>query len=345
MSSSLRVRKNVSSLTQNEKNKFVNAVLILKKTPSKFYPSDRSKNRYDDYVEIHHHSMMAGSDTDPRTDPNWYPGWAHLGPAFFSWHRQYLLEFENDLQVASEDNSITIPYWDWTNESSFPFTKDFLGSDGEDSGSEAAGKVIDGPFAYDGPNKWTINFKDDPSDPPYLERGFGRINNAKKLPISQEVQISMFITNFDSPPWKFVSRGFRRIIEINFHNLVHRWVNGTMVTMASPNDPVFWLHHANIDRLWAEWQRNNPEVGWYLPARGAPLGHNLYDTMIFDHMDRNLGFTPLKPADVINTMKLNYTYESEMEAVAIEIQEKPAIKFDLTKRPFLQPFPLENELK
>lgn len=35
--------------------------------------------------------MIAGSDTDPDNDANWYPGWAHLGPAFFPWHRQYLL--------------------------------------------------------------------------------------------------------------------------------------------------------------------------------------------------------------------------------------------------------------
>jgi tyrosinase len=345
MSSLLRIRKDVSSLTTEEKTKFVNAILTLKNTSSKFYPDDNSKNRYDDYVEIHHHSMMAGSDTDPDTDPNWYPGWAHLGPAFFSWHRQYLLEFENDLQTASKDNSITIPYWDWTREASFPFTIDFLGSDGEQTDSEAAGKVTDGPFAHDGPNNWTINFKDDPSDPPYLERGFGRINNAKKLPTLEEVGISMQIANFDSPPWKLRSRGFRRIVEINFHNLVHRWVNGNMVTMASPNDPVFWLHHSNVDRLWSIWQRNNPEVGWYLPARGAPLGHNLYDKMIFDHMDRDLGFTPLTPADVINTVRLGYTYESEMEFTLMEIQKKPTIEIDLTKRPFLPPFPLENELK
>jgi len=25
----------------------------------------------------------------------------------------------------------------------------------------------------------------------------------------------------------------------------------------SPADPVFWLHHANIDRLWAEWQKTH----------------------------------------------------------------------------------------
>ncbi|HSF00364.1 MAG TPA: tyrosinase family protein [Nitrososphaeraceae archaeon] len=166
----------------------------------------------------------------------------------------------------------------------------------------------------------------------------------KGLPTPEEVRISMYITNFDSPPWKYLSRGFRRIVEINFHNLVHRWVNGNMVTMASPNDPVFWLHHSNVDRLWSIWQRNNPEVGWHIPARSAPLGHNLYDTMIFDHMDRDLGFTPLAAADVINTVRLGYTYESEMEFTLMEIQKKPTIEIDLTKRPFLPPFPLENEL-
>ena len=31
-----------------------------------------------------------------------------------------------------------------------------------------------------------------------------------------------------------------------------------MATASSPADPLFWLHHANIGRDWAEWQKNNP---------------------------------------------------------------------------------------
>jgi tyrosinase len=55
------------------------------------------------------------------------------------------------------------------------------------------------------------------------------------------------------------------------HNLVHGWVGGvlspsdartkirgTMLLPTSPNDPVFFLHHANIDRLWAAWQATHP---------------------------------------------------------------------------------------
>ena len=34
----------------------------------------------------------------------------------------------------------------------------------------------------------------------------------------------------------------------------HRRVNGHMGNGMSPLDPIFWLHHCNIDRIWAEWQ-------------------------------------------------------------------------------------------
>lgn len=42
------------------------------------------------------------------------------------------------------------------------------------------------------------------------------------------------------------------------HNIVHGWVGGTMsLITTSPADPIFWLHHAQIDRLWSIWQKSN----------------------------------------------------------------------------------------
>jgi tyrosinase len=52
------------------------------------------------------------------------------------------------------------------------------------------------------------------------------------------------------------------------HDDVHGWVGGPTGTMRfigrSPNDPLFWLHHANVDRIWAIWQqqRAKEEVLW-----------------------------------------------------------------------------------
>lgn len=43
------------------------------------------------------------------------------------------------------------------------------------------------------------------------------------------------------------------------HNSGHVWVGGSMGGIpTAPADPVFWMHHAEIDRIWAEWQAANP---------------------------------------------------------------------------------------
>ena len=43
------------------------------------------------------------------------------------------------------------------------------------------------------------------------------------------------------------------------HNSGHVWVGGSMSSVpTAPCDPVFWMHHCEIDRIWAEWQAANP---------------------------------------------------------------------------------------
>ena len=52
------------------------------------------------------------------------------------------------------------------------------------------------------------------------------------------------------------------------HNSGHVWVGGTMQSiLTAPADPVFWMHHAEIDRLWAEWQSTHPAE--HPPLAGA----------------------------------------------------------------------------
>jgi len=38
------------------------------------------------------------------------------------------------------------------------------------------------------------------------------------------------------------------------HGVPHSWIGRNMGSMYSPDDPVFWCHHCNVDRLWAFWQ-------------------------------------------------------------------------------------------
>ena len=56
-----------------------------------------------------------------------------------------------------------------------------------------------------------------------------------------------------------MQRGTTNAFETSFenmpHNLVHNIIGNAMADMRSPVDPIFWLHHANVDRLWSAWQQ------------------------------------------------------------------------------------------
>ena len=82
-------------------------------------------------------------------------------------------------------------------------------------------------------------------------------------------------------------RAFQAELE-GLHGLVHNAVGGTMATASSPADPLFWLHHSFVDRLWARWQASpqgapppNPNER-LLPARafGSPLFGNRVSTVL-----------------------------------------------------------------
>ena len=80
---------------------------------------------------------------------------------------------------------------------------------------------------------------------------------------------------------------------------------GAMAANSSPSDPVFFQHHANIDRLWSEWIRRHGTT--YLPVSGGPVGHNLNDAM---WPYTQLGLT-ITPAMMLSTKDLGYIYDTE----------------------------------
>jgi hypothetical protein len=77
-----------------------------------------------------------------------------------------------------------------------------------------------------------------------------------------------------APDLEYLS--FRNHLELVLHNPGHGWVGGLMgLTSTSPIDPVFFLHHANVDRLWAKWQAKNPKKAMqYISDAGIIAGGN-----------------------------------------------------------------------
>jgi tyrosinase len=259
------VRKNQAELTLAEKTAFVNAVLELKK-----------RGVYDGFVRIHKEIMMweSADDNGPRV--------AHRSPSFLPWHRKFLIDIEHALQDVNPD--VSLPYWNFSVDNqptSSLWSDDFLGGDGD---SRDDNKVKTGPFAYATGN-WELTQRLD--DRPYLRRffhnGFGRHGEISlMLPSPNDVRKTMSQSEYDVAPWNTGSAsGFRNMVEGwigGMHNMVHTWVGGSMLPLTSPNDPVFFLTHCFIDKLWADWQEQHPDQE-YLPTQATANEIGIDDAM------------------------------------------------------------------
>ena len=82
------------------------------------------------------------------------------------------------------------------------------------------------------------------SNPLYVDR----VNTNVKPALSM-APFSSDLINFQTGK----TRAFEPSVEGMPHNTLHNLIGGAMADMQSPIDPIFWLHHANVDRLWVAW--------------------------------------------------------------------------------------------
>ncbi|MCB8980584.1 MAG: tyrosinase family protein, partial [Ardenticatenaceae bacterium] len=316
----MNCRKNIKNLSTGEKTELVQAFLDLKnpaKAPSQI-PAAQARganSRYDDYVWLH---------TVINTG-------AHRRPGFLAWHRKFLDLLEKDLQDVAVNPNLTLPYWDWTDLSgSNPFTSDFLGGEGDGPNN----RVTTGAFAYATGN-WNLNIPPESSlsIDPWLTRKSPLSNETfATLPTAAEVLTMLNVTPLDASPWNDTSSndGFRNRIEgwfgappVRFHNAGHVYVGGSMNPDSSPNDPVFFLHHANVDRLWAIWQQKHPTEP-YVPGSGESAtlaGHRLGDNMALFGAHFGTDYTI---DSVLDHKAGGYMYDTDIPSVTLDT---PSIDF------------------
>jgi tyrosinase len=187
---------------------------------------------------------------------------AHGAPGFLPWHRAYLLDLERELQAI--DPSVALPYWRFDQPAPTLFTVDFLGVSGPNGTVQFSNTnplqfwVTDGVQGISrGPrNNWNPATQPGPT-------------------VITELQTLALGTQY--PAFSGM--------EGNPHGTAHtRWDGFIRQIGTAAKDPLFFLLHCNVDRLWAKWQRQN---GRFDPAQAAsfdsnpgnPIGHNLVDTM------------------------------------------------------------------
>jgi len=201
-----------------------------------------------------------------------------------------LRQFELNLQRVLGDNSFGLPYWDWA-------------ADGELDASKQKNAPVWKPDAFGGPgnpvttgpfvsSQFMVTIETNSGGTLVqtrrgLRRAFG-VNGAPTLPKRSNTAGSVGQTSYDQPPWNSTSSGFRDYLEgwnpsLGLHNRVHVWVGGDMLPSTSPNDPIFYMNHCNVDRIWEAWMQKPGGSGRiYAPPDSAPAslkGHRLHDNL------------------------------------------------------------------
>jgi tyrosinase len=198
----------------------------------------------------------------------------HSSPLFLPWHRAYLYFFERALQdrVAG----VTLPWWDWTHGHAEGVPPAFARARADG----VANPLARGPIQPSGRV---------PGGPARTVRDPGGAG-APPLPSPADLEAVLELDDF---------LDFSSQLE-DIHNGVHVWVGGTMSAIATAAyDPLFWAHHAMIDRVWRLWQLRHP--------RGGPPAALLH---------RALPPFPATVADMLDSNALGYDYAAATASVA-----------------------------
>jgi len=203
------------------------------------------------------------------SNPEQYQQWY-----FLPWHRLMLNQFEGVIREVLHDEEFTLPYWN-------PIT-----GNPEDLIVPAVFRVP-GSTLYNGTRWFWVN-------------GGERIDTLYRDWINLDALNEKFY--IDSPTGNL---GFNPRLDQNPHFFTHFALGGDMAEFSTVGgDPMFYLHHANIDRLWESWNRlgnKNPTDPEYLNRK-------------FAYGDRSGKRVDLPVSASDRTAQLGYEYDSYEKA-------------------------------
>lgn len=233
-----------------------------------------------------HGSINTGFRYCPHGD--WY---------FLPWHRAFTAMYERIVRHLTKNDDFAMPYWDWTANPTMP-------------------EVFLPEKTPDGKTNWLCVNEDGkkrtwPATKPMPANIVGpsvlkTILNASPYEIFGTSRPAG--QNSLDPHWITGGGGVQGTLEASPHNQVHNNIGGWMPTAASPRDPIFFMHHGNIDRIWALWNlkhANSTDPLWM----NMPFKENF--------LNPDGSFWSPKVSDLYVPEKLGYSYGFKAPTAAI----------------------------
>lgn len=319
------VRREWGNTRLTERKAYTNAVLCLQHAPSRLsHALYNTTSRHEDFVVTHMN----------------YSRFIHINGIFLSWHRGFIRLYEHALRDECRYSG-ALPYWDWVEHQEnitasplFDGSPCSLSGQGlplspEDQAKEPAcwqvgsvvcpkgpggGCVTDGPF-----KNYTIGYlridpnvanNPEPGLPAdafaYVPRCFSRnLNQYIATHFQTQENLDTLLRTRAIADFQRVLSNVDRSAGLPGLHVAGHFALGPVGGdfFSSPQDPVFFLHHAMVDRVWALWQ------SFDAPAR--TYGDNaLYGTVTTKNippsenatMDTLLEWGPLGPAKTVREM-------------------------------------------
>ena len=205
---------------------------------------------------------------------------------FLPFHRQMLYDFETKLLRI--DPKVKMGYWNYTLWSQDPTQDPFLGLDyfGDTNrsvplfGNGELSCITNGKFAG-----WEDSLGN------CVNRQYS-ISNRNKVALPTWGLFESFVLDRTASRYNETD-AMRRNLE-QLHGSAHVYVNGTMYTMASSMDPIFYFLHGFIDHVWHMWQKKYDAYEVY-------VGRNILNDTTAFRSDAIPGYWDRKVQDVLRS--------------------------------------------
>ncbi|KAH6838461.1 hypothetical protein B0I37DRAFT_316553 [Chaetomium sp. MPI-CAGE-AT-0009] len=270
---------------------YIDAVLCLKTKPSEL---GLNTTRYDDFPYVHTHL-----DTS-----------IHTVAMFLPWHRMFVQVYEQALRDCGYTGPMA--YWDWTLDTA-DVTKSPIWDPIQGFGGNGDPSVD--PWTESSKQKCLVDGPLQGLEPSYTMGGYEPHCLARNWNNGVAFPGDMFSEHYTKEAVETIHAlgdyaSFRYQLEGGPHGAVHSAIGGDMSPATSPNDPIFFLHHTQVDRLWALWQQEDPDARNMAYAGPKTQDANTTEATLDDIMPF-MGITEdIKVSEVmeIHTPRLCYTY-------------------------------------
>jgi len=282
------LRKNVANLTVAEQHGLRRGVAVMRSRDSAPRDSAEWRRSWQYWANVHAHfgpgcrGPVTGAGMS--TIKEWEAGnaeetatWCtceHGTAQFLTWHRMALFYFERVLQEAAGMPALRLPYWDVNAQPTLP--------------PLFRARTYVNEFGQTVPNPLYVADR-----APAINSGSAGISAT-----ARSASNALLATTYGT---------FRSRIENTPHGSVHCTLaaggcpNGLMGSVpAAALDPIFWLHHANIDRIYECWLRRNE-------AARLPTGSTILNRQ-YSFVDADGSVVTRRVGDMLRTSQLGYRY-------------------------------------